>query len=78
MLTQVRFGSGEANLYKPGTYNGVTYDGYYSLTIKETSSFKLTNYDQVLVLACCKDSTGVNVVKAVEYTIDKNTGALSR
>lgn len=53
------------------------YSGYYSLTIKENGSFNLLNYDRFVVLACYKDSTGVNVLKAVEYKINTD-GSLTR
>lgn len=70
-LNEVRLGT---TLYN--TTSG--YSGYYSLTIKENSSFNLTSYNRFVVLACYKDdSTGVNVLKAVEYKINSN-GSLTR
>ncbi|MBE6132012.1 MAG: hypothetical protein E7180_01285 [Erysipelotrichaceae bacterium] len=48
-----------------------SYQGYYALTLTDDVSFRYENYDQIVVIACYKDTSGnIQVIKAQEYNIE--------
>lgn len=58
-------------LYEAGTpIEGISYNGFYVLTITDSITFNFNDYNQILVVACYRDTNGeTQVIKAKEFNV---------
>ncbi|MBE6143670.1 MAG: hypothetical protein E7177_06800 [Erysipelotrichaceae bacterium] len=58
----------DGTVYPSG--NELEYSEYYALSLTDDVTFKYGNYDQIIVVACYRDSDGdIQVIRAQEYNI---------
>lgn len=58
-------------LYAAGTpIEGISYNGFYVLTITDSITFNFNDYNQIIVVACYRDTNGeTQVIKAKEFNV---------
>ena len=73
MLDCIRY---EDHLYESEKdIDGIIYKGFYALTLTDSITFKYSDYQQIIVSACYRDTDGnVQIIKATEYNIIISNG----